>query len=157
MTSRSDIVREVRSWIGTPWVHQGRTKGVACDCLGIAQAAAELLGQMPAHLAVPSYNRLPLGNQLRHVFDESMDRIEEEEAKVGDLVLFSLRKQPAAGTVEPRPIHVGILTPWRHDGEGAPFALCHAMLEMGVVSEQPYDLTRLRLTPVGYYRFRGLV
>jgi hypothetical protein len=30
------------------------------------------------------------------------------------------------------------------------------MLDMGVVSEQQYDLSRLRLTPVGYYRFQGL-
>jgi hypothetical protein len=111
---------------------------------------------MPAHLATPAYNRFPLGNQLRHVFDEHLLKIEETEARAGDLVLFSLRRQPAAATIEPRPIHVGILTPWRHQGDGPPFALCHAMLDLGVVSEQPYNLQLLRLTPVGYYRFRGL-
>jgi hypothetical protein len=67
-----------------------------------------------------------------------------------------LRKHAAAATVEPRPIHAGVLTPWRHEGIGPPFGLCHAMLDMGVVSEQQYDLSRLRLTPVGYYRFQGL-
>jgi cell wall-associated NlpC family hydrolase len=156
MTSRSDIVQEVRSWIGTPWEHQGRTKGVACDCLGLIQVAAELLGQMPEHLKIPAYNRRPLGDQLRHTIEAYMDTIDPTEAKVGDIVLFSMRKQPATATIEPLPIHVGILTPWRHEGEGAPFGLCHAMMNMGFVSEQQYDLERLHLTPVGYYRFRGL-
>ena len=30
-----DVVKEARTWIGTPFVHQGRTKGLACDCLGL--------------------------------------------------------------------------------------------------------------------------
>ena len=29
------IMTEVREWIGTPYQHQGRAKGFACDCLGL--------------------------------------------------------------------------------------------------------------------------
>jgi len=29
---RARVVAEARSWIGTPYHHQGRVRGVACDC-----------------------------------------------------------------------------------------------------------------------------
>lgn len=156
MSKRQDIVKEVRSWIGTPWRHQGRTRGVACDCLGLAQAAAEAVGQMPAHLSTPTYERRPKGDQLRKTFDDNLDRIDPADAKAGDLVLFSMRQPPAAASAPPKPTHVGVLAPHRHDGEGPPFSLVHAMIETGAVSEQVFDPERLRLVPVGYYRFRGL-
>ncbi len=35
--SRSSIVAEARSWIGTPYRHQGSLKGVGCDCLGLVR------------------------------------------------------------------------------------------------------------------------
>lgn len=31
----SKIVSIARTWIGTPYIHQHRTKGVGCDCLGL--------------------------------------------------------------------------------------------------------------------------
>jgi NlpC/P60 family putative phage cell wall peptidase len=30
-----EVVRIARDWIGTPYRHQGTTKGVGCDCLGL--------------------------------------------------------------------------------------------------------------------------
>jgi len=32
---RIEIVNEVRTWLDTPFQHQGRLKGVACDCIGL--------------------------------------------------------------------------------------------------------------------------
>lgn len=29
------VVDEARRWIGTPFAHQGRLRGVGCDCLGL--------------------------------------------------------------------------------------------------------------------------
>ena len=29
------VLAEALSWVGTPYRHQGSTKGVACDCLGL--------------------------------------------------------------------------------------------------------------------------
>lgn len=33
--SMSEIVALARSWVGTPYRHQGAKKGVGCDCLGL--------------------------------------------------------------------------------------------------------------------------
>ena len=35
--TRSIIVAETRSWIGTPYRHQASLKGVGCDCLGLVR------------------------------------------------------------------------------------------------------------------------
>jgi cell wall-associated NlpC family hydrolase len=35
--SRSAIVAEARTWIGTPYRHQASLKGVGCDCLGLVR------------------------------------------------------------------------------------------------------------------------
>lgn len=31
----AEVIAEARGWIGTPYRHQGRRKGVGCDCLGL--------------------------------------------------------------------------------------------------------------------------
>lgn len=35
--TRRAVVAEARSWIGTPYRHQGSRKGVGCDCLGLVR------------------------------------------------------------------------------------------------------------------------
>lgn len=35
--TRTTIVAETRSWIGTPYRHQASLKGVGCDCLGLVR------------------------------------------------------------------------------------------------------------------------
>lgn len=35
MVTREQIVTEAREWLGTPWRHQRRSKGVAADCAGL--------------------------------------------------------------------------------------------------------------------------
>jgi NlpC/P60 family putative phage cell wall peptidase len=35
--SSTDVVAIARSWIGTPYRHQGLRKGVGCDCLGLVR------------------------------------------------------------------------------------------------------------------------
>ncbi|MFZ1680734.1 MAG: peptidase P60, partial [Rhizobiaceae bacterium] len=32
---RRIVVAEAERWIGTPYRHQGSTRGVGCDCLGL--------------------------------------------------------------------------------------------------------------------------
>lgn len=44
----SEAVRIARSWIGTPYRHQGAAKGVGCDCLGLVRGIwRELYGHEP--------------------------------------------------------------------------------------------------------------
>lgn len=49
------IVSIARSWIGTPYVHQGSLKGVGCDCLGLLRGIwRELYGEEPEE--IPPYS-----------------------------------------------------------------------------------------------------
>jgi NlpC/P60 family putative phage cell wall peptidase len=42
------IVAAARSWIGTPYRHQGSLKGVGCDCLGLLRGVwREVMGEEP--------------------------------------------------------------------------------------------------------------
>ncbi len=53
-TSRSDIVAEALSWVGTPYRHQASLKGVGCDCLGLIRGVwRDLYGAEPE--AAPAY------------------------------------------------------------------------------------------------------
>jgi hypothetical protein len=42
--TRMDVVTEARTWLSTPFVHQGWTKGVACDCIGLIKGVGVELG-----------------------------------------------------------------------------------------------------------------
>ncbi|MGD9915896.1 MAG: NlpC/P60 family protein [Rhizobiaceae bacterium] len=45
---RQAIMAEARAWIGTPYRHQGATKGVGCDCLGLVRGVYRaVLGREP--------------------------------------------------------------------------------------------------------------
>ena len=49
MFSRSAIVTEATSWVGTPFQHQGRTKGPhgGVDCVGLIIGVSKNLGYYP--------------------------------------------------------------------------------------------------------------
>lgn len=42
--TREQIIKVARSWVGTPFMHQGRVKGKACDCVGLPVMVAKELG-----------------------------------------------------------------------------------------------------------------
>ena len=48
MTDSAKIVAQARSWLGTPYHHQARLKGVGCDCLGLLRGLwRALIGPEP--------------------------------------------------------------------------------------------------------------
>jgi NlpC/P60 family putative phage cell wall peptidase len=52
--TRAAIVAEARSWIGTPYRHQGSLKGIGCDCLGLVRGVwRAVIGPEPE--ATPPY------------------------------------------------------------------------------------------------------
>ena len=54
--TRSLIVSEARSWIGTPYRHQASLKGVGCDCLGLVRGVwRAVIGAEPER--APPYAR----------------------------------------------------------------------------------------------------
>jgi len=43
----AEVVEEARRWVGTPYRHKGRRRGVACDCIGLPYCIARDLGLDP--------------------------------------------------------------------------------------------------------------
>lgn len=95
MTAQGDkILAVARSWIGTPYVHQGACKGAGCDCLGLVRGIwSEVHGQEPEQ--VPAYSldwSEPQGEErlwqaaLRHLQAKPLDQAAE-----GDVILFRMR------------------------------------------------------------------
>jgi cell wall-associated NlpC family hydrolase len=98
MTSRDAIVREARSWIGTPFHHQGRVKDVGVDCAGLIIGVAHALGL--SDFDYTTYGRAPTGDDLMG----SLLRAHCEptaDAKPGDVLLMRFDLEPQ---------HVGFLS-----------------------------------------------
>ena len=51
---RAAVVEEARSWLGTPYHHMGRVKGVGCDCLTLLAAVYHAAGIVP-EIEIPHY------------------------------------------------------------------------------------------------------
>lgn len=106
MTTRAEVVAEARSWIGTPFQHQQRLKGVGVDCAGLVIGVARELGLVAADFDVTGYSRAPDGTLLE-LCDANMARIGQDQMQPGDVVVVS---------VESDPQHMGILGDYVHGG-----------------------------------------
>lgn len=88
------IITEALTWIGTPYRHQGRRKGVGCDCLGlligvweaIYGAAPEQPGAYAADWAEAGGADTFLQAARRHCSEKAAT-----EMAAGDLILFRWR------------------------------------------------------------------
>jgi NlpC/P60 family putative phage cell wall peptidase len=92
--TRSQIVAEARSWIGTPYRHQGSRKGVGCDCLGLVRGVwREIIGAEPER--PPAYAR----DWAEASGDEALARaarahmVDLAAFKPGDVLLFRYRER----------------------------------------------------------------
>jgi NlpC/P60 family putative phage cell wall peptidase len=122
---RARIVAAARSWIGTPYHHQGSLRGVGTDCLGLVRGLhRDLLGCEPE--PPPAYTRdwaeaagaeTLLAAARRHLVE-----IDVAAAAAGDILCFRWRAGLPAK-------HLGVLTSRRsmiHAIEGA--AVCEIEL-----------------------------
>lgn len=85
------ILAIARSWIGTPYRHQARTKHIGCDCLGLVLGVwQELDGKSPDAMA--DYSKdwaetadkdLLLSSARKHLLPVNNDKI-----RPGDILLF---------------------------------------------------------------------
>lgn len=88
MIARSQIVEAGRSWVGTPYKHQGRRKGPhgGIDCLGFIWGVAREVGfavQLPAN-----YTEHPNGVQLIAGCDDQLVKPERTSLAPGDIAIF---------------------------------------------------------------------
>lgn len=134
--TREQFVAEARDWLGTPYQHQGRLKGTACDCIGLVIGVSRAVGlDIPD---APDYGRRPDG-RLCGALEAHLARIALQEAKGGDVLLFAWHATP---------IHVAILTDADH--------FIHAYLPNRRVVESRLD-EKTRRHVVAAYRIPGVV
>lgn len=119
MIAPDDVVREARTWKDTPFRHQGRVKGRACDCAGLIIGVAGGLG-LP-HVDVRDYGRMPHPKRMRAALDAQLERIAIGSADVGDVVWMAWDRCPQ---------HLAIITD---------VGLIHAYERAGKVVEHPMN------------------
>ncbi len=120
MTTREQVITQAREWIGTPFQHQARVKGVACDCLGLVIGVCRELGCVAPDFDVNAYNRQPDGSRMLVTCDQYMPRVKEMQP--GDMVVVSMDKDPQ---------HVGIIAEYRP----GVLSIIHALQKHGAVVE----------------------
>lgn len=130
MKTRAEVVAEARSWAGTPWVHQQRTKGAAVDCAGLVIGVARALGLVPECFDIQGYVRVPDGSLLDRC-GEVMTRIDKATMQPGDVLVVATDSEPA---------HMGILGDYRHGG----LSLIHAANNRGVIEHRLMFARNLR-------------
>jgi len=122
MTTRADVCTQVRLWLGTPFQHQQRVRGVAVDCVGVIIGVARELGLVVPEFDVNSYPRVPDGRALTALCRQHMRPIERAAMQPGDVIEVAFDRDPQ---------HLGVLVPYLHGG----FAIVHASQTVGRVVE----------------------
>jgi len=98
--ARTAVVQEARSWVGTPYHHQGRVKGAGVDCGQLLAAIYEAAGVMP-HVAPGPY---PHDWHLHRSEERYLGHVQEHAHQVdapqpGDIALFRFGRCIAHGAI----------------------------------------------------------
>jgi NlpC/P60 family putative phage cell wall peptidase len=80
------IIATARTYVGTPFQHQGRLKGVALDCAGLIVGVAQEL-ELFTHTNI-AYARQPDGHSLLVELRGWLDEIPVGEHIPGDVLVF---------------------------------------------------------------------
>jgi len=132
---RTQIVDEARSYIGTRFIHRGRTRqGV--DCVGLLYLVFNKYVGLPSDYQ--NYEQQPKTAFVYRTIREYADRITQEEAGPGDVALMHFAGYST---------HFGILS-----DKG----IIHADRMAGCVKEQALDILKGRGRIVAYYRIKGV-
>jgi len=137
---RSQVLREARTWIGTPFHHQGRQKAVGVDCVGLTIGVALSLGLIDESLAksLPTdYRQHPDAKLMKRLLRQHMSPCWPPEpgdwiwvAKIGHL-----------------PTHLAMVA--------SDSSVIHADAERKAVVEHPLRAAHLRMAK-GAFAYRGI-
>ncbi len=64
MVTRQEFIDAARKWVGTPYHHQARVKGVGCDCIGLVVGVAREFGYEIDRPEFTHYGRSPRGQKM---------------------------------------------------------------------------------------------
>ncbi len=142
--NRETVVAQAREWLGTPYHHQARLRGVGVDCAGLVIGVARELGMVAPDFDVPPYPRRPDGRSMLGYCNQFMTRIELVDMQAGDVIVLRFEHDPQ---------HMGIVVPHRRG-----LAMVHALGTAdgkGRVIEQRLDSTTIERF-VAAYRMPGV-
>ncbi len=128
------IVDEARSWIGTPFHHQARQKGVGVDCAGLIIGVANQL--KISDYDYHNYGREPVGGMLLSILNDHLMPIDRLES--GCIVVFRFIAEPQ---------HLGIYT--------SDNTIIHAYESVGKCIEHRLD-EKWAMRIVAKYKYRGV-
>lgn len=141
MPNRDDVLREARTWRGTPFHHQAMVRGQGVDCASLIAGVGLALGLMPPLLPEERrYGRVPDPRTMRAVIERHLDPV-RGEPRPGDILWMGWR----AGT----PMHMGFLTDLRGRG------ILHAFSDAGAVVETAMPAHYPQLID-SWWQYRGL-
>lgn len=106
-------VEIARSYVNTPYHHQGRLKYHGVDCVGLLVCVAREVGYIDENWDILGYDSQPDGISLMKYMREVFSEIPKEEMQPGDFISVSFDKYPQ---------HVGILGDYKYGG----LSLIHA-------------------------------
>lgn len=114
---RQEWIDTLRGYIGTPFLHQGRVRGVGVDCIGLAAAAANDLEIDPNGAAkFVTYSRVPhkqLFSELAPNYLTALpyNRLQPLTNQIlpGDVIFFWIDKRGL-------PRHIGVYTGTNDEG-----------------------------------------
>jgi NlpC/P60 family putative phage cell wall peptidase len=98
---RAAVIEAAQGWLGTPYHHMARLKGVGCDCLTLLAAVYHEAGMIPA-IEIPYY---PPDWHLHRAAERYMDGLRayareiEGPPQPGDAVLFQFGRCFAHGAI----------------------------------------------------------
>lgn len=90
---RDEIIRIAKEYINTPYLHQGRLKNKGIDCAGLIVEVAKEAG-IYSEGDYTNYSRIPDGETLAKTLNTYCDKINFNEIKDGDIILFKFVKNP---------------------------------------------------------------
>jgi cell wall-associated NlpC family hydrolase len=92
MIRRAQVVATARSWLGTPFHHQGRLKGVGVDCAGVIVGTAAELGLSAFDRT--GYGHRPDSRELEELCGIHMRGVRLSAARPADVMLLMVDGQP---------------------------------------------------------------
>ncbi len=119
------LVAEARSWVGVPFLHQGRSRD-GVDCVGLVVAVCRALGLVAPDFETGVYGRLPADDMLRRRIAEHCAPL--PAARAGALIVIRWTREAS---------HVGLCL-----GE----TMVHSYERMGRVIEHGYRGRWIRMT-----------
>lgn len=139
MNTRDEIVAEARTWVGTPFKHQARVKGLGVDCAGVVIETGRALGLLD--YPEQGYSRQPSPNKMGGLLDQYLERIEVSEVLPGDIYWMRFIE----------PMHLAIATVLDDGRTG----IVHAYSSVGKCVEHGLD-NKWRNRIVRAYRYSGV-